>query len=84
MTMKTYPTVEQLEVGVRHGGIENVFVDVVARARVDKQDVVFEMAIRQCPPSSERTWRTGLKRVVWGPMTEIAASGVRRARFGTG
>ena len=32
---------------MRHGGVENIFVDVVAGTRVDEQHVVFEMAVRQ-------------------------------------
>src|SRR5438128_11850889 len=49
MTVKAHATVEQLEVGLRHGCVENVFVDVVARTLMDEQDVVFKMAVRQSP-----------------------------------
>src|SRR5437870_13469787 len=49
VTVKAHATVEQLEVGLRHGCVENVFVDVVARTRMDEQDVVFKMAVRQSP-----------------------------------
>src|SRR2546430_16686881 len=49
VTVKAHATVEQLEVGLRHGCVENVFVDVDARTRMDEQDVVSKMALRQSP-----------------------------------
>src|SRR5579859_2756343 len=38
---------EQLQVGVGHGGVEHIFVDVIAGACMDEQDLLLGLALRQ-------------------------------------
>src|SRR6202043_592786 len=49
MPVKANSAVEQLEVGVRDGGVEHVLVDVIARAGMDQEDVLFDVAVRESP-----------------------------------
>src|SRR5216683_90401 len=49
MTVEANAPVEQLEVGVSHSGIQDVLVDVIARAGVDEQHVVLNVAVGQSP-----------------------------------
>src|ERR1700687_2516865 len=47
MTVKTQTTVQQLEVRVRHGSVENVLIDVIARTCVYEENILLDMAVRQ-------------------------------------
>ena len=49
MPVKADAAIEQLEVGMCDRGIEHVFIDVVARAGMNQQHVMFKMAVWQPP-----------------------------------
>jgi hypothetical protein len=51
--VKADAAVEELEIRMRYGGVENVLIDVVARARVNQEDVMLKVAVRQPPQPFE-------------------------------
>src|SRR4030081_1552272 len=49
VAVKAHSATEQLEIGECNSCVEDVFVYVVTRAGVHKQDIVLDMAVRQFP-----------------------------------
>src|SRR5438046_3534722 len=56
VAVKAQLAAQQLEVSVRDRTVEDVFVNVIARAGVDQQDVLLGVAVRQIAQPLETFW----------------------------